>query len=662
MIGFLCFMISAGYQLQAGVTPVQKVIQMMEEMKSKAIAEKEKEIKLFKEYMSWCKDTTTDKKHEIITATDEIGRLEATISKSSVAASELSDKVAAINADIAMWTADKDTATEIRAKEKADYEETNTDYSESIDALGRAIVALSKSQGSVPQAMMLLQNIALEHRVPASAQDLMQTLLGDDAEQPTNPPVAAYESQSGGIVKIMEDLQAKFEEERAALQKGEMEGAHEFDMLELELSDQIAFGTKEADAKAAKANEHKATVAEAKGNLATQKTIKAEAETYLADLTTQCTLKSEAFEGRQKMRAEELEAIEKAIEIISGSAVKGSAEKHLPTLVQKSFVHLRSSARSSQQQRAAKLLKARALRIGSDRLSLLAVKVESDPFAKVIDMIKGLITKLKEEAAAEGAHKAWCDEELKNNKLTRDEKTQEVDMLNAKVDEINAAIDKLEADIASNAAAIAELDKTTKEATEVRQKEKAKNEETIADAKAALEAVAMALKVLKEFYAKAAGETELLQHKQSPADDAPESFSNEAYTGQQGAKKGVVGMLEVIQSDFARLESDTSTDEALAAKEYETLMEESAVDRETKRVENVKMGREVTAKERALASTQKDLKSAQEELEAAQAYFDKLKPDCIEEGLSFEERAKMRQEEIDSLKEAYDILDGISDE
>jgi uncharacterized coiled-coil DUF342 family protein len=659
MIGFLCFMISAGYQLQAGVTPVQKVIQMMEEMKSKAIAEKEKEIKLFKEYMSWCKDTTTDKKHEIITATDEIERLEATISKNTVAATELADKVAAIDADIAQWSSDKDAATEVREKEKADYQETNTDYTESIDALGKAIVALSKSQGSVPQAMMLLQQIATEHRVPDSAQDLLQTLLADDAEQPTNPPVAGYESQSGGIVKIMEDLQAKFEEERAALQKEEMEGAHAFNMLELELEDQITYGTKERDTKAAKANEHKATVAEAKGELATQKTVLSEAETYLVELTTQCTLKSEAFEARQKTRAEELEAIEKAIEIISGEAVKGGAEKHLPSLVQKSFVHLRSSSRSSQQQRAAKLLKARALRIGSDRLSLLAVKVESDPFAKVINMIKGLITKLKEEAAAESAHKAWCDEELKNNKLTRDEKRQEVEMLNAKVDEINAAIDKLTADIQSNEEAMAELDKTMKEATEVRLKEKAKNEETIADAKAALEAVAMALKVLKEFYAKAAAS--LLQHR-GPADDAPESFSNEAYTGQQGASKGVVGMLEVIQSDFARLESETSTDEALAAKEYETLMDESATDREAKRVENVKMGRQVTAKERALASTQKDLKSAQEELEAAQAYFDKLKPDCIEEGLSFEERAKMRQEEIDSLKEAYDVLDGISDE
>ena len=93
---------------------------MMEEMKSKAIAEKDKEIKLFKEYMSWCKDTTTDKKHEIITATDEIGRLEATIMKSDVAAKELSDKVKAIDEDIAMWSQDKDAATEVREKEQAE--------------------------------------------------------------------------------------------------------------------------------------------------------------------------------------------------------------------------------------------------------------------------------------------------------------------------------------------------------------------------------------------------------------------------------------------------------------------------------------------------------------------------------------------------------------
>merc|ERR1719316_766462 len=140
-------------------------------------------------------------------------------------------------------------------------------------------------------------------------------------------------------------------------------------------------------------------------------------------------------------------------------------------------------------------------------------------------MIKTLIAKLQEEAAAEADHKAWCDSELKDNKLTREAKTEEVNALTAKVDELNAQVAKLTQGINDH-------EKAMGEATEVRQKEKAKNEETIADCEAAIEAVSSALTILKEFYKKAAGE-ELLQAKQTPADDAPASFSNDAYTGQQ---------------------------------------------------------------------------------------------------------------------------------
>ena len=46
-----------------------------------------------------------------------------------------------------------------------------------------------------------------------------------------------------------------------------------------------------------------------------------------------------------------------------------------------------------------------------------------DPFGKVIEMIKNLLTKLKVEAADEATHKAWCDKELKKNKLRRNEKS-----------------------------------------------------------------------------------------------------------------------------------------------------------------------------------------------------------------------------------------------
>merc|ERR1719359_2001486 len=94
-------------------------------------------------------------------------------------------------------------------------------------------------------------------------------------------------------------------------------------------------------------------------------------------------------------------------------------------------------------------------------------------------MIKSLITKLEEEAAAEVGHKAWCDEQLKDNKLKRDTKTAEVATLTAEVDKLNAEIAAYAKELEELAAAQAALAKAMKEATEFREKEKAENMATI---------------------------------------------------------------------------------------------------------------------------------------------------------------------------------------
>merc|ERR1719389_1574693 len=215
---------------------------------------------------------------------------------------------------------------------------------------------------------------------------------------------------------------------------------------------------------------------------------------------------------------------------------------------------------------AAEYLEKQAERLGSKVLSLAAVRAGADPFAKVTKMIRELIDRLKEKAAAEAEHKAYCDKELHDNKNTRDEKSAKVDQLTAQSEELGAVIAKLGEEIQVLIEEQAALDKAMKEATENRGKEKEKNTATIADAKAAQEAVAQALQVLKEFYAKAGGAS-LLEEEQVP--------EMKAYKGMGGAKKGVVGMLEVIESDFARLESDTTVAESAAAKEYDRFMAES---------------------------------------------------------------------------------------
>merc|ERR1719262_809079 len=155
-------------------------------------------------------------------------------------------------------------------------------------------------------------------------------------------------------------------------------------------------------------------------------------------------------------------------------------------------------------------------------------------------MIKDLIVKLMEEANEEAEHKGWCDQELSTNEQTRKEKTEAVETLHAEIDQLEASIAKLTEDIGELTKAVAELDAAMAKATKLRTEEKAKNTETIADAEAAQTAVEQALVVLKEFYAKAAESTALVQKSKKQQPEAPEIF-DKPYTGMGGDSGGVVG-------------------------------------------------------------------------------------------------------------------------
>merc|ERR1719181_2052372 len=264
-------------------------------------------------------------------------------------------------------------------------------------------------------------------------------------------------------------------------------------------------------------------------------------------------------------------------------------------------------------------------------------------------MIKDLIVRLMEEANEEAEHKGWCDTELSTNEQTRKEKTAAVETLHAEIDQLEASIAKLTEDISDLSKAVAELDAAVAKATKLRQEEKAKNTETIADSGEAQTAVAQALTVLKEFYAKAAEATSFVQK--------PEIF-DEPYKGMQAENGGVIGMLEVIESDFARLESDTKAAEATAQSEYDSFMTDSKVDKSAKSTDIEHKTAKKQDESQALTVKKEDLEGTQKELDAALAYFDKLKPSCVDAGVSYEDRVARRKEEIESLQEALKILNG----
>merc|ERR1711865_1096497 len=173
--------------------------------------------------------------------------------------------------------------------------------------------------------------------IPDSAKKALDAFL--QTEESTEglavsaPEANAYEFQSSGVVEMLEKLNDKFIDERTTLEKEEMNSKHAYDMLMQDLNAQIAQATKDRDEKAESKAKTLQAKADANGDLKDTATTRNEDSKYLAELTATCEQKASDFESRQQLRAEEIVAIEKAIEIISSGAVAGNADKHLPSLL-----------------------------------------------------------------------------------------------------------------------------------------------------------------------------------------------------------------------------------------------------------------------------------------------------------------------------------------
>lgn len=391
----------------------------------------------------------------------------------------------------------------------------------------------------------------------------------------------------------------------------------------------------------------------------------------------------------------------KAIEILKSPEVLGNAERYLDlaqarrsgaSLLQLGGSRAEGSAASERSQgihrRLRQFLAAEGARLHSQRLTLLSQKVLADPFSEVKKMIVAMITRLNEEANDDARHEGFCDEELGKSKVTRDKLSQEIDALTAAIDEGNATILSLTSSTAQLSMEVQELQRAMGEATDLRTAEKARNAETVKDAQAAQAAIAAATAVLKEFYAKASTATGFLQVG-APAPrrwglktgikmgtDEWNALANPGYTGsndtghkdgmqtfgqaeygqQDEAHYGVLGLLEVIASDFATLEADTKAAEAASTEAYGRFMAESKKSEASKNkaIEMNEVDR-AAAQSKLLEDTA-DLKSTQDQLLAADRYYDRLVPQCIDQGMTWEERVAARRAEIDSLKEALKIL------
>jgi hypothetical protein len=317
-----------------------------------------------------------------------------------------------------------------------------------------------------------------------------------------------------------------------------------------------------------------------------------------------------------------------------------------------------------QKHKVVDLLKTRAATLHSQQLVALATEISGSPFDKITKLIQELIERLLQEAADEANHQGWCTKELTEAKEQRGRKVDAVSTLNGKLASNEALRDQLNEDLANLASQIAELEDALAKATSAKTDETEENAATIKEAEEGVAAISEAMDVLDKFYKTAAKASlieevspSLLQAEGMQPDLPDAGFSNDAYTAQQGGAHGILGMMEVIKSDFERTVKVTAKAEKDAAKEfleYET---------ETKKSLAIKKNAQ-SAKDAELRETIDTINEQMDNLKEEQVLLDKavqelleLEPACFPKQMSYEERVAKREQEISALKEALCTLD-----
>merc|ERR1719453_2596385 len=436
-------------------------------------------------------------------------------------------------------------------------------------------------------------------------------------------------------------------------------------------------------------SETKATLATTKGQLTETKANLHDDNKYLKDLTAQCEEKAKEWDQRSTMRAGELKALETAISIVGGTASnadhrgytdntasllqggKAPADSYTDVVFTQ-LKEVRKTAQNSRDQKArldaVTQIKHAAKKLNSADMSLLAMKIAADPFAKVKELIQQLIERLLTESQNEATQKGWCDTEIGKANTDRDHRMADTKSLSAKGLVLEAEKKSQEETIKTLKDELSTLQTDHAEMTRIREAEKAENKKVLEDSRAGLTAVEKAMATLKKFYGKASranqdGYVGFVQThaEQSPvaADMASAGVSGAQgnYEGNQHAGQGIIGMLEIIVSDFKRSIEMAETAEKESYTQYTSYDKEakaSLMGKETGK-ENAEDDLKITSGD--LVATLNKLKDNQKLLDMSLQALETLRPACVDTGMSWEEKVKRRDAEIAALKDALAVFE-----
>jgi hypothetical protein len=705
---------------EAKMVAVNKVVAMLEGLKSKVLAMGESEAATYNRFSCFCKDTTAEKSKAIEDGHASKDSLSAEIMASEATRASLDTDIATCSKDITDANQEMKSADFFRGKTQEEYSHNAADLKAALESLSGAIKALKASK---TPSLMQIQSVGKTVRTAVLLANALG-LGGKSMEKATSlflqqaPEVEMknYDFHSDDIIKTLEQLEIDFRATQLSVDEEEVHSVHEHQIFMQEKTSFVKAKTialSEAQKEKAYTQEKIATTSQ---ELSTVEALLLDDQQYLEELAQMCSEKAQTWDQRSSVRANELTTLTQVINVITTTvsnstsagtvrlaqqgvsvrlaeaiarnpaameAVEADAEEQEesePT--SQAFAFLQRSARSAGVQAhrgvagsrpeanedagreaVVALLRNKGKDLKSTLLTSLANKIGEDPFAKIKKLIQELVDRLLTQAAEEQTHHAWCDKAMSDSKQKRGVAANNIERLNGEMAALEALRDKLIQELIDLNAEIADLKSRRATAEGIRAEEKAENSNTVNEASNGLTALDMAIDILWKFYATMDKETVeysfAQQQRRAPGGDAPKTDFEigEAYTGSQSEATGILGMMDVMKSDFMRTVAETEKAEMDAERAHMAFMTEtgrSLAEKQTAASETLTYKDNAMSK---LASADEDLQQRIALLQASLQELLDLKAVCIDTGMSYGERVANREEEIDALKKALCILD-----
>jgi len=372
-------------------------------------------------------------------------------------------------------------------------------------------------------------------------------------------------------------------------------------------------------------------------------------EQFLMMLKEKCQMTDKEWEERQKTRQLEMQAVSKALAVISGD----DAHDLFTRTFNPSFIQ-EGSEISDRRAKASQVLSLVARKVNNPKLATLAYRVKLDAFTRVKKAIDDMVAELLKEKEDEIKHKDFCVDEFNKNQLQTEKKEREKKDLIAEIAELETTIADLAKAIETLKSEIAEMQVQLKRAGEDREKENKEFQTTVADQRETQRLLKAALVHLQDFYGKGAQAASLAQ--QEPVGPPPppgfEEYKNNAASG------GVMQLIQQIIGDAKAMEAEAIRSEEDAQKAYEDFVKETNASIEAKSRDIVNKSESKAKAETALVDAQKAKAAVMLELEQLSNYNAELHQSCDFVLNNFDLRQAARDEEVEALRQAKAILSG----